>query len=139
MDWRNRLHGHLLAPSLAVLAVDLLRETVPDRPGPAWELIESFDEDEVLGVSVHVICELRAGAERARKALHEHEEVDRLVSGLMVAYPDDRVPLMYGRLLAAIQRSGRAVASMDLLIGTAALMKDWPRRVVSGLRVSPAS
>jgi tRNA(fMet)-specific endonuclease VapC len=104
--------------------IDLLRETVKERPGPAWELIESFDESEVLGVSVHVVCELRAGAELARKALREHEEVDRLLSGLLVAYPDDRFPLVYGRLLAATQRTGRAVASMDLLIGTAALIDD---------------
>lgn len=104
--------------------IDLLRETLEDRPGPAWDLIESFDESEVLGVSVHVVCELRASAELSRKALHEHEEVDRLLSNLLVVYPDDRFPLMYGRLLAATQRTGRAVASMDLLIGTAALIDD---------------
>lgn len=104
--------------------IDLQRETLEDRPGPAWDLIESFDESEVLGVSVHVVCELRAGAELSKKALHEHEEVDRLLSSLLVVYPDDRFPLMYGRLLAATQRAGRAVASMDLLIGTAALIDD---------------
>lgn len=104
--------------------IDLQRETLEDRPGPAWGLIESFDESEVLGVSVHVVCELRAGAELSKKALHEHEEVDRLLSSLLVVYPDDRFPLVYGRLLAATQRTGRAVASMDLLIGTAALIDD---------------
>jgi predicted nucleic acid-binding protein len=104
--------------------IDLLRETVRERPGPAWDLIESFDQEEVLAVSVHVVCELRAGAELARKALVEHEEVDRLLSGLLVAYPDDRFPPMYGRLLAATQRAGRAVASMDLLIATASVIDD---------------
>ncbi|MCR4373543.1 MAG: type II toxin-antitoxin system VapC family toxin [Acidobacteria bacterium] len=86
--------------------------------------MESFDESEVLCVSVHVVCELRAGAELARKALAEQEEVDRLLSGLLVAYPDDRFPVMYGRLFAATHRTGRSVASMDLLIGTAALLDD---------------
>ena len=104
--------------------IDLARETVKERPGAAWDLIESLDENEVLGVSVHVVCELRAGAEPARKALHEHENIDRLLSGLLIAYPDDRFAPMYGRLLAATQRTGRAVASMDLLIGTAALIDD---------------
>jgi predicted nucleic acid-binding protein len=106
--------------------IDLLRETAKERPGPAFDLIESFDESEVLCVSVHVVCELRAGAELARKALAEHEEVDRLLSGLLVAYPDDRFPMTYGRLLAATQRAGRSVAAMDLLIGAAALLDDAP-------------
>ncbi len=106
--------------------IDLLRETAKERPGPAFDLIESFDEPEVLCVSVHVVCELRAGAELARKALAEHEEVDRLLSGLLVAYPDDRFAMTYGRLLAATQRAGRSVASMDLLIGAAALLDDAP-------------
>lgn len=106
--------------------IDLQREMVRERPGAAFELIESFDEAEVLGVSVHVVCELRAGVELAKKALVEHEQIDRLLSGLLVSYPDDRFPALYGRLLAGAQRSGRAVASMDLLIATAALLDDAP-------------
>ncbi len=104
--------------------IDLQRELVRERPGVAFELIESFDAGEILGVSVHVVCELRAGAELTKKALAEHEAIDRLLSGLLVAYPDDRFPILYGRLLAATRRTGRAVASMDLLIGTAALLED---------------
>jgi tRNA(fMet)-specific endonuclease VapC len=104
--------------------VDLQRELVRERPGAAFDLIESFDAGEILGVSVHVVCELRAGAELTKKALAEHEAIDRLLSGLLVAYPDDRFPILYGRLLASTRRTGRAVASMDLLIGTAALLED---------------
>ncbi len=104
--------------------IDLQWELVRERPGVAFELIESFDAGEILGVSVHVVCELRAGAELTKKALAEHEAIDRLLSGLLVAYPDDRFPILYGRLLAATRRTGRAVASMDLLIGTAALLED---------------
>jgi tRNA(fMet)-specific endonuclease VapC len=104
--------------------IDLQRELARERPGAAFELIESFDAGEILGVSVHVVCELRAGAELTKKAAAEHEAIDRLLSGLLVAYPDDRFPILYGRLLAATRRTGRAVASMDLLIGTAALLED---------------
>ncbi len=104
--------------------IDLQRELVRERPGPAFELIESFDAGEILGVSVHVVCELRAGAELTKKAVAEHEAIDRLLSGLLVAYPDDRFPILYGRLLAATRRTSRSVASMDLLIATAALLED---------------
>ncbi|HYN09578.1 MAG TPA: type II toxin-antitoxin system VapC family toxin [Vicinamibacterales bacterium] len=125
------------------LLIDLLRETVRERPGPAFEVLEAIDDDETLGVSVHVVCELRAGAELARKPLKEHEELDRLLAGLVVAYPDARFAPAYGRLLAAIERSGRSVAAMDLLIATAAMVDDAPLvtrnakdfRRVPGLRV----
>jgi predicted nucleic acid-binding protein len=106
--------------------IDLLRETASGRPGPALDFIEALDPSEVLAVSVHVVCELRAGAELSRRALQEHESVDRLLSGLLVAYPDDRFPPIYGRLLAATNRGGKPLATMDLLIATAALLDDAP-------------
>ena len=104
--------------------IDLHRELAAERPGGAFAFIESLDEMELLGLSVHVVCELRAGAELARKPLKEHEELDRLLSGLIVAYPDARFAPAYGRLLASIERSGRPVAAMDLLIATAAMLDD---------------
>lgn len=125
------------------LLIDLLRENARERPGPAFDALETLDADETLAVSVHVVCELRAGAELARKPLREHAEIDRLLSGLLVAYPDDQFAPAYARLLAAIQRAGRSIASMDLLIATAAVLDDAPvmtRNVkdfskVPGLRV----
>jgi predicted nucleic acid-binding protein len=104
--------------------IDLLRETAKEQPGDAFDLIEGLDPDELLGVSVHVVCELRAGAELSRHALREHEALDQLLSGMLVAYPDERFAPAYGRLLAATSRSGRQVASMDLLIATAATIED---------------
>lgn len=108
------------------LLIDLQRELARERPGPALDALEAIEPNEVLGVSVHVVSELRAGAELARKPLREHEELDRLLSGLLVCYPDERFSPMYGRLLAAIQRSGRPIATMDLLIATAAILDDAP-------------
>lgn len=123
--------------------IDLERETSKDKPGPAFEFLEALDPSEVLAVSVHVLCELRTGAELTRNVLETHEALDRLVSGLLVVYPDDRFAPAYARLLAAIHRSKREVASMDLLIATAATLDDAPlvtRNVkdfsrVPGLRV----
>lgn len=108
------------------LLIDLRRETARERPGPAWEAMESIDEDEVLAVSVHVVCELRTGAELCRKPLVEHEDLDRLLDGLLIVYPDGRFAPMYGRVRAAVQRTGRPLPAMDLLIATAALIDDAP-------------
>jgi len=106
------------------LLVDLYREMARDKPGPAFDALESLDDDETLAVSVHVVCELRAGAELARNPLQEHEALDRLVSGLVVAYPDERFSSTYARILAAVERTRRPVATMDLLIAAAALVDD---------------
>ena len=106
--------------------IDLLRETARERPGPAFELLETLDDDEVLAVSVHVACELRVGAELSKRPVKENEVVDELLGGVIVAYPDARFAPMYGRLLSSLQRTGRPVASMDLLIATAALVDDAP-------------
>ena len=106
--------------------IDLLRETGRERPGPAFDVMESFDDDEVLATSVHVACELRAGAELSGAALKEHEALDQLLGGLLIKYPDGSFPLMYGRLLAAIQRGKGSISAMDLLITTAALLDDAP-------------
>lgn len=106
--------------------IDLLRETSRGRAGGAVDFIESLDAGEVLGVSVHVVCELRAGAELARKPLKEADELDTLFSGVLVAYPDDRFAPLYGRLLASLQRGGRSIGTMDLLIATAAVLDDAP-------------
>lgn len=123
--------------------IDLHREIAGERPGGALDLIESLDPNEVLGVSVHAACELRAGAELSRQALREHEKLDQLLSGLQVVHPDDRFAPAYARLVAATTRGGRPVAAMDLLIATAAMLDDAPlitRNVkdfsrVPGLRV----
>jgi len=106
--------------------IDLLRETSRERPGGALDLVESFDDNEVLAVSVHVVCELRAGAELSRRPLEEHEALDRLLGGLLITYPDVQFASTYGRLLGSIQRGRHKVSSMDLLIATAALLDNAP-------------
>ena len=106
--------------------IDFSREMSRERPGPAFDLLESLDPDEILAVSVHVVCELRAGAERARHPLREHERLDELLSGLLVTYPDDRFPLAFARLAATLSRSSRPMPVMDALIATAALQDDAP-------------
>jgi tRNA(fMet)-specific endonuclease VapC len=125
--------------------IDLMRETSTGRPGPALDFIETLDAGQMLAISVHVECELRAGAELARRPLVEHEALDQLLSSLLVVHPDSRFALAYGRLLAAIHRSRRSVAALDLLIATAALVDDAPLvtrnvkdfAIVPGLRLLP--
>lgn len=106
--------------------VDLLREQRRDRFGPASTFLEGLPEDDVLGASVHVVCELMAGVHAAGAPAGEMERVSRLCEALAVRYPDERFAAEYGRLLARIRASGESIDTMDLLIATAAVLDRAP-------------
>lgn len=108
------------------LLIDLERELQRERPGAAFDFMETVKDDEILAVSVHAVCELRTGAELSRRALERQEHIDRIIGGMLIAYPDDRFPSQYARIAAAMQRSGKVIGKMDLLIATAALLDDAP-------------
>lgn len=124
-----------------LIALD--KEVEREAPGPAFEYLESLDANQLLAVSVHVVAELRVGAELSRHALKTHERIDQLLSGFLIVYPDQQFALVYARLWAAINSSKRTLGAMDLLIATAAIIDDAPlvtRNVrdfsrVPGLRV----
>ena len=100
--------------------VDLLRESGRGEPGPAHALLATL-ADEPLAVSVHVACELYAGAELAKTPETERARVDSLLAALQIAQPDEGFPARYGELLAELRRRGQSIATMDLLIAAAAL------------------
>ena len=112
--------------------VDLLRERARGAGGPAHQLLETLAEDE-LAISVHVACELRAGAELSRAPAKERTRVAALCSVLEIIPIDERFPLAYGRLLAELRRRGEAISTMDLRIATAARV-DGARLVTRNVR-----
>lgn len=100
--------------------IDLLREA-RKVSGPATKLLTEL-ANQPLGVSVFVLCELYSGAERAADPVREKEAITRICQGLATRFPDDRTPPLYGKLLATLQKAGRSISTMDLLIATAALV-----------------
>jgi tRNA(fMet)-specific endonuclease VapC len=105
--------------------VDLLREQRKGQVGPAGTLLMELESEE-LGISVHVACELFAGAELATDPRKERRTVEAVCAGLRVAVPGEDFPPSYGKLLAHLRRSGAAIDTMDLLIATAALRDEAP-------------
>jgi tRNA(fMet)-specific endonuclease VapC len=106
--------------------VDLGNELVREAPGPAFEFIEALGETELLAVSIHVLAELRVGAEFAKHQIRTHEALDQLLAGFLTVYPDQRFAPVYARLWVAINRGKRTMPAMDLLIATAAIIDDAP-------------
>jgi len=106
--------------------VDLLREQRRNRFGPASEYLETLPEGEVLVASVHVVCELMAGAHAAGPPPGDAARISRLCDALAISYPDGRFAGVYGRLLAGLRAAGVSVDTMDLLIATAAVLEEAP-------------
>jgi tRNA(fMet)-specific endonuclease VapC len=100
--------------------VDLLREAARGRAGPAHDFLTERVA-EPFAVSVHVVCELHAGAEGARDPAVEREKIGRLLAALDVVSPGPNFPALFGRTFAELRRRGQAIATMDLLIAAAAL------------------
>ena len=81
---------------------------------------------EELGVSIHVICELSAGARLSHDPEAEWARVLSLVEPLALAVPDGDFPQVYGELLALLRRRGERIATVDLLIAAAAVRDGAP-------------
>ena len=102
--------------------IDLLREQRRGVVGPVHRKLEQLGETPIH-LSVFVVCELEAGAAR----FHDPEEVQRvrrLCQQFEVVYPDERFAPLYGATLAVLKQQRLTVATMDLLIGTLALVEN---------------
>lgn len=97
----------------------------PEPQRPATALLARLGEEE-LRVDLHVVCELLAGAEMAARPSMERPRVHDLCACLEVVYPDQRFPPVYARILATLERTRQRIATMDLLIATAALVDAAP-------------
>ncbi len=101
--------------------VDLLREAARGANGPASRFLAGIQNEEV-GISVFVACELAAGAAMSKRPAREKRAVDQLCGALRIDYPDERFPPAYASLLALQESRGGRIAAMDLLIATSALV-----------------
>lgn len=104
--------------------IDLQRETAA-RPGAASRFLAERPT-EPLGLSVHVLCELEAGARLARHPERERTQLHAIVGGIAIIYPDERFAGVYAETYAALERRGKRMPAMDLLIAVAALIDRVP-------------
>jgi predicted nucleic acid-binding protein len=105
--------------------VDLLRESRRGNGGPATALLAGLGDEE-LGLSIFVLCELHAGVEGVRRPDEERRRIEALVAPLALVLPDEKLPPIYGRALRRREREGATIATMDLLIGAAAVADGAP-------------
>lgn len=104
-----------------------MREQRRGGVGPATSLLEERLQDDDLAISVHVLCELLAGAEGSQNPGLERQRVTSAVESVAVIVPDPaRFPQRFARLLHELDRRGERIGAMDLLIATAAVIDEAP-------------
>ena len=108
----------------ATFVVDFLRETYKKRRGPTSEFLASLAERrEKITVSVFVASELFAGVRCSHRPDEERDRVWRFCEDFGVVYPDERFAETYGGIFGSLRRSGQMVGTMDVLIGTLAIIE----------------
>ena len=69
-----------------------------------------------LGISVITLAELEYGASKSREPTRNREALEQFVSPLEIAAFDRQATIAYGQTRAVLEKRGRPIGSMDLLI-----------------------
>ncbi len=75
----------------------------------------------VIGVSVMTLAELEYGASKSSNPARNREALEQFVLPLEIAAFDRPATVTYGKIRALLEKRGRPIGSMDLLIAAHAL------------------
>jgi tRNA(fMet)-specific endonuclease VapC len=95
------------------------------HPQRVIERFRSFAVGDI-GISVITLAELQYGASKSSQPKRNHEALQQFVSPLRVADFDRRASAVYGELRPKLERRGRPIGAMDLLIAAHALSLGVP-------------
>jgi len=101
------------------VCIDIIKE----RPR---SVLDRFKDHTVgdIGMSVVTLAELEYGVSASSRPAKNREALDQFVLPLEVAPFDRDATAAYGRLRAALEKKGRMIGSMDLLIAAHAVSLD---------------
>lgn len=88
------------------------------RQNPA-KVIRHFRSHAIgdIGISSITLAELRYGVSKSRHVEKNQQALDEFVLSLEIADFDERAAQEYGAIRAALERAGKPIGSMDMLIG----------------------
>jgi len=74
-----------------------------------------------IGISSITLAELRFGVEKSRQAEKNRQALDEFVLPLEIADFGEKAADSYGKIRSALEKEGKPIGSMDMLIGAHAL------------------
>ena len=90
------------------------------RPQTVLERFASHPVGDI-GISVMTLAELEYGASKSSNPARNREALEQFVSPLEIAAFDRPATLTYGKIRALLEKKGRPIGSMDMLIAAHAL------------------
>jgi len=93
---------------------------IKQKPKSVLERFAAFPVGD-LGISVITLAELEYGASKSSEPTRNREALEQFVSPLEIAVFDRQATIVYGKIRALLEKRGRPIGSMDLLIAAHAL------------------
>jgi tRNA(fMet)-specific endonuclease VapC len=76
-----------------------------------------------IGISSVTLAELRFGVEKSQQAENNRQALDEFILPLEIADFDEKAAESYGKVRASLEKEGKPVGSMDMMIGAHALSR----------------
>ena len=96
---------------------------IKGQPSSVIDRLVALPTEEV-GISIVTVSELRYGASKSRRPKRNHEALDEFLYPFEVALYDEPAAKAYGTIRSALEKKGRPIGPMDLLIAAHALSLD---------------
>lgn len=103
-----------------MLDTNICMYIIKKQPQTVLERFASHPVGE-LGISAITLAELEYGASKSSNPARNREALEQFVSPLEVAAFERPATLTYGRMRALLEKRGRPIGSMDMLIAAHAL------------------
>ena len=96
---------------------------IKNQPKSVLDRLVAFPTEDV-GISVITVAELRYGASKSARLERNHEALDEFLYPFEIALFDEPATKSYGTIRSALEKKGRPIGPMDLLIAAHALSLD---------------
>src|SRR3982751_975241 len=110
---------------LLLLDTDICIHLIREQP---QAIVARFDKYAVgdIGISTITLAELEYGVSNSGKPAKNKEALDQFVTPLVVADFDRAATVSYGKLRTVLEKKGRMIGGMDLLIAAHAVSLNVP-------------
>jgi tRNA(fMet)-specific endonuclease VapC len=104
----------------ALLDTNICIYIIRQKPLQVLEKLVAYEPDD-LGISAVTVAELRYGASHSGRPRHNHDALDRFLTPFAIAPFESQAAAAYGDVQAALEKKGRPIGPLDMLIAAQAL------------------